>query len=680
MDGSVRIYNMGHLIKAIRHAFKNYKCSIIGSIICSSIVGVLWGANIGAVYPFVEIVFEKQSLHQWAEREILQADEEIARLDFIITDLEKEINVAKDDLTKSDLKGKLLLEKSTVKSWKSRKSNILNFLPYIIKYAPESPFNTLVLFVVLLLSATILKGFFLSMSMVLGARASHGTVKDIQQAFFSKMLDLRLGVTKNSEIGDSASRLSGDIGSIGGALTLFIGKVIREPLKMVSCLALAAYVNWRLLILSLLICPLAALLLVKLARIIKQLSQAAFDIRAKNMGFMVQVMQAYHVVKAFGNEDFEKQRFNQKTDELYGKNMVIQFYSSMVRVNNEILGIGMICLSLIAGGYLVLNQETQIFGITLADKPMSTAEMMTFYALLIGCSDPIRKLGDVFGGIQGGVAGAERIYPMLEQIPSIIDPENPISLDGKDREICLENLNFSYSELQPVLHKINLTIKPGETIAIVGPNGCGKSTVVSLLLRFYDPRDGRITIGGVDIRDTTQADLRSRIGLVIQNTVLFNQSIMENIRYGDLEASDKQVIEAAKSALVDQFVDTHTTQGYRTMCGENGSNLSGGQRQRIAIARALIRNPDIIIMDEATSQIDLESERMIHASLRSCIQGRTAILITHRASTLELADRIVVMDHGNIEGIGTHEYLLKSSSTYQRLYQAEFIESQKDAA
>lgn len=668
---------MHYLYRALRQAFASYKWSILGSMLCSSLVGVLWGANIGAVYPFAEIVLRGQSLHEWVQTEIQQSQVDIDHLTRELTRLEAAAaNNAAALEALEQLRRQTQDAQSRLDGSHGRLQRAQAMQPYIERYAPESPFGALQALVAFLIISTAIKALCLSASTVLATRASHRTGMDLQNQYFGHLLDVRLGHTANNSLGDSGARIGGDIGAVSGALNVLIGRTVREPFKMFSCLAGAAYINWRLLLVSLLICPLAAGLLTSLTRAVRRQFNLLLEVNGRMLGYFVQTMQGYFAIKAYGNEDYERERFRLRTREVYHHYLKIEIYQSAIRGNNEVLGIGVISVSLLVGGWLVLNQQMHLFGVRLADQPMTFGSIMAFYAFLIGCCDPIRKLGDVFGAVQAGLAGAERVYKALEQKPILVDPPDPVDITTVGRDITFENVSFRYHRDAAVLKGLNLHIAAGEHIALVGPNGCGKTTLMSLLLRFYDPDEGRVLLGGVDVRRFRQADLRRLFGLVMQQTVLFNESVHDNIRYGRLNAPEADILAAARQARVEDFVKSLSA-GYHTACGDLGDQLSGGQRQRVAIARALLRNPECLILDEATSQLDMESERLIHQSLEECLPGRTAILIAHRPSTLAIVDRIVVMEEGQVEASGSHDHLLRESRTYRRLYEKEF--SQKAA-
>jgi len=306
---------------------------------------------------------------------------------------------------------------------------------------------------------------------------------------------------------------------------------------------------------------------------------------------------------------------------------------------------------------------------------MNLASLLMFYGFLIGASDPLRKLSGFVNIAQTGAAAADRIFPLLDRKPTIIEKENPTPAKNLQQPIVFDRVNFHYDKKEPVLCDINLKIPYGETIAIVGPNGCGKTTLVNLIPRFYDPVDGEIRLACSPLRDLCIQDLRRRIGIVTQQTILFDDTVLNNIRYGSPRATDEDVFAAAKKAHAHNFILEKLENGYETNVGESGSRLSGGQKQRLSLARIILRDPQIMILDEATSQIDPESEQLIHEVLEKFIKDRTTFIITHRLSTLSLADRILVMDEGRIIDVGSHEDLASRCELYKRLYQISFKES-----
>jgi ATP-binding cassette subfamily B protein/subfamily B ATP-binding cassette protein MsbA len=319
----------------------------------------------------------------------------------------------------------------------------------------------------------------------------------------------------------------------------------------------------------------------------------------------------------------------------------------------------------------VLEKETRIFGIQLCDHPMDIATLMQHYALLGAIADPVRKLSSVYTKLQSGAAAADRIFDAVDLRPKVrINSSGPI-LGRHAESIVFQDVCYSYDPGRPTLSNVRLEIRFGETVALVGKNGCGKSTLVGLLPRFYDPDHGSVLVDGVDLRGAHLRSLRRQIGVVTQETTLFDDTVAANIAYGTRHASREQVEAAARQAFAHDFIEKMAL-GYDTRVGDAGAKLSGGQRQRLALARAILRDPAILILDEFTSQCDPESEALIHQALRRFVKNRTTVLITHRLHTLEIADRIVVLDRGRIEAAGTHADLLKTSDMYQRLHEAHF--------
>jgi ATP-binding cassette subfamily B protein/subfamily B ATP-binding cassette protein MsbA len=365
---------------------------------------------------------------------------------------------------------------------------------------------------------------------------------------------------------------------------------------------------------------------------------------------MLEVFNSILTVQANTMENFERTRFQNSTAQIRRVALLGTFFNSLTSPVTELLGMGMLCTGLAVSSYLTINHATHIFGIRMTDQPLSIAMVTVFFGMLIGAADPLRKLSSVITGINTGMAAANTLYPILDLQSRLVEVDSPKPLKKPHRKIEFRDVNFSYDGVNDVLTGVNLTINRGDHLAVVGPNGGGKSTLINLLCRFYDPRAGEVLMDGISLRDVALAELRQRIALVTQQTELFNESILHNIRYGRWDATEDEIIAAAKLARAHDFI-FEFPEGYQTIVGPNGRRLSGGQRQRIALARAFLRNSEILILDEATSQIDVDSERLIHEALSDFGQDRTLIMITHRESTLSLATRIVRIERGELEPV-----------------------------
>lgn len=650
-----------------------YRWSLIASFVCSAMVALLWSLNLGAVYPFVEVVLTGNSLHEW----IVKEDEKSAKIILEKTDAIQEFQLQLSQATVepskvASLRNQIAASQYDIDIQTARSKGRAKIAPYIEKYAPAKPFSTLAWLMALMVVGTFLRGLFLMGSMVSVARVGQRTMLDMQNKVFQNVLEM-----ENSELGvkgtgDLISRIRGETGAVSQAICTIYGKTVREPLKMFGCLAGAAWVNWRLLVFSLLICPLAGYLMVKLASVTKRANKRALEESARLLNRLFQAVTYMRVVKAFTNEDNERQRFDVVANDVYKRTMRISVFGALSRINNELLGVSMITLSVLAGGYLVLNSTVYLFGIRMCDAPMSFGSLMMFFGFLIGIADPLRKLANVYNMIQGGAVAADRVFPLMDQIPAVQDPTNPKLLPAGKLEIQFADVRFEYKPGNPILKGITEQVPAGTSLAIVGHNGCGKSTLINLIPRFFDTNggdkepNGAIHIGGLDVRDVSVKRLRQKIGYVTQQTMLFDDSISANIAYGRADSTRKEIEEAARKAHAHEFISA-LEHGYDSIIGEHGGNLSGGQRQRISLARAILKDPEILILDEATSQIDPESESLIHETLAEFIKGRTTVLITHRMSTLDLVDRIMIMKDGQVVDCGTHEQLLGRSSEYRKM-------------
>jgi len=526
----------------------------------------------------------------------------------------------------------------------------------------------------LLVAGTTIKSLFMIAHAVLVSQLSHRATLYLRNVFYRRTLDMEIARFTADGTSDLMNRFTSDMESLAAGLNELFGKLVREPLKMIVCLVGAACVCWRLLVISLVLAPAAALAIRWLAKALKRANRRAMEEMSAMYNTLEETFQGIKVVKAFTMERQERRRFLENSRKYFNKQMRIARYDSLTRPLIEMIGVLTICLALLAGAYLTINQETHLLGVRMTDEPLSLSMLLLFYGLLAGMSDPARKLSEVFSRIQRGAAAGDRIFQLIDRAPGILDAPKCTPLPRHHRELAFEGVDFHYHSSQPVLEQIDLRIPHGETVAIVGPNGCGKSTLANLVPRFFDPVRGRVKVDGVDVRDVRMKELRRQIGLVTQETLLFDDSVYNNIRYGSPQATREQVLEAARQAHAHRFIEGSLTDGYETVVGARGARISGGQRQRIALARAILRDPAILILDEATSQIDLESEQVIHQVLEKFVRDRTTLIITHRMSTLALADRIVVMDAGRILDVGTHDKLLQRCELYGRLYDIQFKE------
>jgi ATP-binding cassette, subfamily B, bacterial MsbA len=377
------------------------------------------------------------------------------------------------------------------------------------------------------------------------------------------------------------------------------------------------------------------------------------------------------VVKAFTTEAHERHRFRAAARDYAAKSMRVVNLDAVTSPVIELIGVAGVSIALLAGAYLVLERRTHLFGWRVCDYPMDIATLLQHYAFLVAIADPVRKLSSVYTKLQSGAAAADRIFGALDQRPRVganspgpVLPRHAAGIEFRD--VC-----FSYEPGRPTLSNIRLEVRFGETVALVGKNGCGKSTLVGLLPRFYDPDHGSVLIDGVDLRHAHLRSLRRQVGFVTQDTVLFDDTVFNNIAYGRRRAKPEEVEAAARQTFAHDFIE-RMAEGYQTRIGDAGAKLSGGQRQRLALARAILRDPAVLILDEFTSQCDAESEALIHQALRRFMQNRTTFIITHRLNTLEIADRIVVLDRGRVSAVGTHAELLHGCDVYQRLYEAHF--------
>lgn len=635
--------------------------SVVGILATSFLIAFLWGANISTLYPMVEVVFNGDTISEYVDDRLDLAAEEIASLDEQIRSFDV-ANAADDNqlrLKLDSLTEKRDLAEASVAS--------LNQLKPWAENAPSTPFKTLLAIVAILVGATMLKVLALSANLLMVQNIAERTAVDLRAIFFRKALRLDLDSFGENGSADLTARLTNDISLASSGVTVLLGRMVREPLKMAVCLIGAATVCWRLLLLVMVVTPIVAVVMQYLSKAIRRASRRAMEEMSQLYGMLNDSFAGIRVVKAFNTQAFERARFNQGTQAYYRKSMKMALYNTLARGSSEVMGMATVGLAILAGGYLALNGETHLLGIRMTYEALDRGQILLFFGFLIGASDPARKLTDVWSGLQRGAAAAARVMEIIDHPVRVQDPENPKETPRPHRRIEFRDVVFQYPSGPQVLNEIDLTIRHGETIAVVGPNGSGKSTLISLLCRFDDPQSGAVLMDGVPVCEMRTRDLRKRIALVTQRTVLFDDTIENNIRYGSPGADSHAVVRAAKLAFADDFIRRKTPLGYQTVLGSGGMRLSGGQMQRIALARAFLRDPDILILDEATSQIDLESEHLIHKALAKFLVDRTGVMITHRPTTLQLADRIVIVESGKVTASGEHHELISENQFYRNL-------------
>ncbi len=576
-------------------------------------------------------------MQSWFEKSIDASNAKITQLE-----LQKQV-VPHTPLADSveSIEKEIRTEQSSIawRTWGLRWANAL---------LPRDPFRTICYIMGLLMVSTLVKHLLMLANDLLIGHVSTSIVRGLRM----KVFDVALGMDRKTyqTFGTSgllAAITSAADGLASGMMSLF-GAAIREPLRILSCLIMACFISWRLLLLSVVLVPLLILVVMVFNRKIRSI---AASILGRNAGFhevLLEALSNIFTVQAFTMEQHEKERFSRCTNDMRRINLKMIFYTGLSKPFTELIGVGMVAITVCAGAYLVVNKETHIFFMQICDKPMSVTDLLIFFGLLIGASDPLRKLSGVSVSIFGGAMAANFLYAILHSKPVLPQIANPIRLKGRHSSLSLLNVNFHYNPIHPILKNIELNIPFGKTIAILGSNGSGKSTLIQLLCRYYDPVEGSIAMDGVDVRKMATQDLRNRIALVSQSTELFNRSVLENIQYGSPASTREEAIEAAKLAHAHQFVKDSLSDGYDTIVGQSGQRLSGGQRQRIALARAILRKPEILILDESTSQIDMASEIQIRETLQSMKGQLTIIIITHREALIALADEVYTMQGGQL--------------------------------
>ena len=507
-----------------------------------------------------------------------------------------------------------------------------------------------------------LRGFFVYGQTYLISFIGQKIVIDIREALFRQFQRLSVAYFDRSRTGQVLSYMTNDVAALQSALAQNVIELFTESLTLVGSLLAMFYLHWQLALLTLITVPLVAeamkLFGVKLRKASGTMQQRTAEITS----VLQEMIVCIRLTRLFVREEYETKRFIQENAKNFRAQMKAAQLSATLTPVIEFMAALAVTVIIWYGGREVINGD------------LSSGSLIAFLVYSVNISNPVKRLGNVYGNIQKAVAAAERVFQVLDTQPEIQDAPDAINLPSVKGKVTFEKVSFEYRSGEPALRELSLDVPPGQMLAIVGPSGAGKSTIANLLPRFYDPQDGVIRIDGFDIRKVKVHSLREQIATVPQDTTLFSATVHENILYGRLDATSAEVIDAAKAANAHEFI-LQLPDGYETQIGERGCQLSGGQRQRIAIARAILKDPRILILDEATSALDAESERLVQEALDKLMIGRTTFVIAHRLSTIQRADKILVMEKGRLMESGCHAELMEAGGLYSKLYSLQTEES-----
>lgn len=520
---------------------------------------------------------------------------------------------------------------------------------------------TLAFLGVILVIMTLLKVLTAYFSEFFTIPMQNGVVRDIRREMYDKIITLPIGFFTSERKGDIMARLSGDVQEVQNSVMASLFSLIKYPILIISCLVMMILISWQLTVFVFIMLPFVGFIMGTVGKKLKAKSLAAQEKWGDILTCAEETIGGLRVIKAFNAERMMKRRFDSETQQYYKITNAVSRRTALAHPMSEFLGTAAIAIILWFGGSLIISGHSQI------DAPSFIYYMVMFYSLI----NPAKELSKTSYTIRKGMGAKLRIDKILDAENPIHDPAIPTELTtgNTPAEVRFDNVTFRYDEDpdgREILSDINLEVPAGKTLAIVGESGSGKSTLVDLIPRFWDVQQGKISVNGIDIQDLRVKDLRSLMGNVNQEAILFNDTIYNNITFGVDKATPRQVEEAARIANAHSFI-METDNGYQTMIGDRGCKLSGGQRQRISIARAILKNPSILILDEATSALDTESERLVQEALETLMKGRTTIVIAHRLSTIVNADKIVVLHRGKIVEEGTHSELLELGGHYKKL-------------
>lgn len=547
-----------------------------------------------------------------------------------------------------------------VQGLKDYTENYLNYY-LTVQIDKHGVFTVLMYMIGVIITIFLLKNLFNYLAMYFITHMRNAVIKDMRSSLYNKIVKLPSSYYSTTTKGDIIAKLTGDVNEISSSYLSILEMIIREPLIIIFTLATMFFLSVKLTLFVFLFMPISGFLISKIGKSLKKQSMMVQEEQGRVLSVIEETVSGLKVIKSFTAESLFSSKFDATNKRLFEYSNNVSNRQNLASPLSELLGIIVIGVLLIYGGYLVF-----------VDKNMEAGFFLGYILLAYNILTPAKDISKASYSLKRGNASAERVLNLLETDVTIIDKPDAIGKRTFENKITLENINFRYED-ENVLKDFSLTVPKGQTVALVGQSGSGKSTIANLLTRFYDVQEGAIKVDGTDIRDYKLDSLRGMMGLVTQDSILFNDTVRNNISLGKQDATDAEIIDALKIANAYEFVEG-LPNGIDTNIGDSGNKLSGGQKQRLSIARAVLKNPPIMILDEATSALDTESEKLVQQALENMMQNRTSVVIAHRLSTIQKADLIVVMQKGRIVEQGTHSELISRDGTYKKLVTMQSFE------
>ena len=654
---------------------------LVISAVLAAVAAALSVAALMLVFPVVKLLLEDQGLYEYIAVNQTATREVIATQTAHLRELDAELDRLRRDDPESKLKSTEAHRArcvSAVKVAERREWQNDWIASTLLPWVPADRFRLLASIMAALLVVTALKCWAAYLVDVLVGSVVQRTMQSLRERMLRRTLQLDQQTLALETTPQLMSRFTFDLQQVSQGLVIFGSLVVLEPLKALFCIGGAVAVNWRLTALSFACVPFGLLLFQKFGRRLKRASGRQMESMSRVYRVLDETLKSFRSVLAFRNERLHRRRLSREHREYFDKAMQIVRIDTLVNPSIEFLATVAVCAASLPGAYLVIHHQASIAGVRLTADEMTVAELALLYSLLAGVLDPARKLAGVFSRVKKAAAACDRVFGWMDRPSLIAGAADPVPLPRHSRAIEFDRVTFRYAATDenatrpPALDDVSVGIPFGAVVAVVGGNGSGKSTLVNLLPRFHDAQSGTVRIDGVDLREADVRELRSQIGVVTQETLLFDRTIADNIAYGRIGASRREIEEAARRARVTDFA-RQMPDGLETGVGDRGQRLSGGQRQRVALARAMLREPTILILDEATSAVDAHSEQLIHETLREFAGGRTTLIVTHAMTTtlVELVTHVLVMEQGRAIAFGAHADVLATCPAYQRLFGAQ---------